>query len=158
MKRKLAAVVAAILALVAAAFYIHTQNTHRRAPLAFAIIAAAVITFFWFVAGASTSGGDPARDERVMRKAIAASIVMEYMVLVGTYAFWGEGSAPLPPMTALLIPNFTNIVGVVIAFYFGASAFVEAKARAGSNANDIEKGSEGADSPLHRRAQPTRGA
>jgi hypothetical protein len=39
---------------------------------------------------------------------------------------------PLPPITQTLLSNFTGIVGVVIAFYFGASAYVEAHSKRGT--------------------------
>ena len=130
MKRQAILVLSLILAIVAGGFYIHSRNTNVRAPLAFCVIAAALITFFWFVSPSRVSPTDAAFDEGALRKAIAASIVVGYLVLVGTFALWGERSGPLPEMTVLLIYSFTSIVVVVIAFYFGASAYVEAKSRA----------------------------
>ena len=120
---------AVMLATVAACFYIHHRNVVLREPLAFCVIAAALITFFWFLSRSKNDAASQLNDG-VLRKAIAASIVVEYIVLVGTFAFWGDSTvAQLPPMTALLVPSFTSIVGIVIAFYFGASAYVEARGR-----------------------------
>jgi hypothetical protein len=150
MKRQIALVLSLILAIVAAGFYIHTRNTDVRAPLAFCVIAPALITFFWFVSGSRGSPADTLFDDGVLRKATAGSIVVEYLVLVGTFAFWGEGTAPLPPMTALLIPSFTTIVGVVIAFYFGASAYVAARSRTQGGA--IKDGGNDKGSPDQPRA------
>ena len=58
-----------------------------------------------------------------MRTAMAGAIVVEYLTLVGTLAFFVQGE--LPPIAQTMITNFTTVVGIVIAFYFGASAFVQ---------------------------------
>jgi arginine exporter protein ArgO len=50
----------------------------------------------------------------------------------------------MPPIAQTMITNFTTVVGIVIAFYFGASAFVHLqrekqknrKAKADENAVD----------------------
>jgi hypothetical protein len=61
-----------------------------------------------------------------IRAKIAVSIVVEYMVMVGIVAFFhGWGNDPVPQVTQTLITNFTSIVGVVIAFFFGTSAYIE---------------------------------
>ena len=95
-------------------------------PEAFSTIAASLITFFWFIPG--VRAGDTAVDEAQQRKAIASAIVVQYLILVGSFAFWTE-KQPLPDVSKLLLNNFTTVVGIVIAFYFGASAYVEAKSR-----------------------------
>jgi hypothetical protein len=58
-----------------------------------------------------------------MRTAMAGAIVVEYLALVGTLAFFVQGE--MPPIAQTMITNFTTVVGIVIAFYFGASAFVQ---------------------------------
>jgi multisubunit Na+/H+ antiporter MnhC subunit len=130
MRRQNALVLASILVIFAIGFYVHTRNTDVQAPLAFCVIAAALITFFWFLPGSTGKGVGSPSEEGVLRRAIAASLVVEYLVLVGTFAFWGGTTESLAPMTQQLVTSFTTIVGVVIAFYFGASAYVEGKARA----------------------------
>ena len=65
--------------------------------------------------------------EGVLRGAIATAIVVQYLVLVGIVAFFGRGPEQLPPITQTMISSFTTIVGVVVAFYFGSSAYVEAE-------------------------------
>jgi len=69
--------------------------------------------------------------EAALRFAIAGAIVFEYLVMVGIVAFFKEGPDELPLITQAVISNFTAIVGVVIAFYFGASAYIEATKRRG---------------------------
>lgn len=93
------------------------------------MIAAASITFFWLVSDMRPALSKITFDEGALRRAIAGSIVVEYLVLVGVVAFWEGGPETLPPITQALITSFTTVVGVVIAFYFGSSAYVEAKTR-----------------------------
>lgn len=65
--------------------------------------------------------------ESALRHAIAGSIVLSYIVLVSITAFFKESTDTLPVLTQLLLSNFTMIVGVVIAAYFGSSAYIEGK-------------------------------
>jgi len=58
-----------------------------------------------------------------MRTAMAGAIVVEYLTLVGTLAFFVQGQ--MPPIAQTMLTSFTSVVGIVIAFYFGASAFVQ---------------------------------
>lgn len=95
-------------------------------PLSIAVIAAALIAFAFFI---SPQQSDEPKDEGRLRRAIAGAIVVEYLVLVGIVAFFGRGPEQLPPITQSLISSFTTIVGVVIAFYFGSSAYVEGQKR-----------------------------
>lgn len=65
--------------------------------------------------------------ESKLRSAIAGAVVVQYLVLVGTVACFENGPDKLPPITQTLITSFTTIVGIVIAFYFGSSAYVAAR-------------------------------
>jgi hypothetical protein len=64
-------------------------------------------------------------DER-LRSAIAASATLTYLVLVGTVGLFTTGGQ-IPPISQMLLTSFTATVGVIIAFYFGASAYVAGK-------------------------------
>ena len=114
-----------ILAIVASGLLLNKYWVPR-APLAFATIAAGVITFFYCVSARGfTSGG-----EGRMRGAIASAIIVQYIVMVGFVAYFTPSYSKeqqLDAVAAMLIPSFTSIVGVVIAFYFGASVYVEAQ-------------------------------
>jgi hypothetical protein len=90
--------------------------------LAMALVAVAVITFFGFLAY-----GDEPED---MRTAIAVALVTVYLVLVSEVAFFvlqEDGSATLDPLTKRMITSFTAIIGKVIPFYFGESAYVQTR-------------------------------
>jgi hypothetical protein len=115
-----------ILAIVASGLLLNKYWVPR-APLAFATIAAGVITFFYCV----SAGGFTSVGEGRMRGAIASAIIIQYIVMVGFVAYftpsYSKESQQLDAVAAMLIPSFTSIVGVVIAFYFGASVYVEAQ-------------------------------
>jgi len=55
---------------------------------------------------------------------IASSITIIYILLVVTWAFY-RSTGDLPQMTETLMSSFTSITGIVIAFYFGSSAYIE---------------------------------
>lgn len=129
-----------ILTLVASGIVLNNYWVPR-APLAFATVAAGVVTFFYFV----PPNGNAFVDEGRMRGAIASAIIIQYLVIVGFVAYFSPGDAKelsrVDAIAAMLIPSFTSIVGVVIAFYFGASAYVEAKKnRQNQEGNDVKKG------------------
>jgi hypothetical protein len=65
--------------------------------------------------------------ETSMRTAIASAIVAEYLALISMVTFSVGGPEQLSPIARTLVSSFTSIVGIVIAFYFGASAFVESR-------------------------------
>jgi len=46
---------------------------------------------------------------------------------VGIVAYFTKDSVKLPQIAETLIGSFTAVVGVVVAFYFGSSAFIEAR-------------------------------
>jgi hypothetical protein len=127
--------VAVILAVVAAGIYMTAKNAFDlgNAPVSFSSIAAAVITFFWLTPGSRASAAHTSADEGLQRRAIASAVLILYLILVGTFAFWRQDQT-MAEESKLLLNNFTTTVGIVIVFYFGASAYVEGKTRAQSGA------------------------
>jgi uncharacterized membrane protein len=113
-----------ILALLGGGIALERILNNTR-PIALATVAAALITFFVFAStmqGSPTAGLSP---ESRLRTAMASALVVEYVVLVGISAFIRQGPEKLLPLTATLLTSFTATIGVVVAFYFGASAYVE---------------------------------
>ena len=110
-------------------------------PLAFGTVAAGILTFF-NAQGTTTSSGHFAgsADER-LRSAIASAVVVQYLVLVGLVTYFTNEDAfgKLLPITQSLLASFTATVGIVIAFSFGASAYVEGK-RIEAKRTDAAKG------------------
>jgi hypothetical protein len=145
MDRNTSTLVTLILLIVATGLYLLDSFGLGRRPTAFCAIAAAMVTFFWFISGARRdSAGDFAS---AMRTGIAASLTVLYIILVGIFAFWQpyldqeNKPIPTPDITILLLNNFTYVIGVVIAFYFGSSVLVEARSRAAAGPDGTTKSS-----------------
>ena len=102
-------------------------------------IACGLITFFFFVAVGPDKSTSPPSDH-TLRMAIAAGVVVQYLVLVGFVAFFevtaGSPAPKFPPIAESLISSFTAIVGVVVAFYFGSSAYIESRSKTSSDRKD----------------------
>jgi peptidoglycan/LPS O-acetylase OafA/YrhL len=101
--------------------------------LAFGTGAIAILTFFGILPLDITETRDQAQGEARVRRAIAISVIVVYLVLVSTFAF-----LDVPPELEGLLLNFTTTTGVVMAFYFGSSAYLEAR-RASRPADAREK-------------------
>jgi hypothetical protein len=132
------AVTAMLLVLgVVAICVVLASRLDNDAPLSFGTAAAGIITFFHFVAvGRRTRQGEPASGEGSFRRAIAGAIIVEYIVLVGIVAYFKRPQEALPAITQALVTNLTTVVGIVIAFYFGSSAYVEASRARGARKAD----------------------
>lgn len=112
------------------------------APLAFCTPASGVITFFALLTerrnAVATTGGDNER----MRQAIASAVIVQYLVLVGIVAYFINGIEKLPPITETMLTSFTTVASVVVAFYFGASAFVDSKSKSKSEGEKSQPSTE----------------
>jgi hypothetical protein len=104
--------------------------------LAGSTLATSIITFFGFLMlGAGVNKNDPLND-RNLRFAIASSVVITYLVVVGMCTFFVKMDK-MPQITSVLLTSFTSMVGIVVAFYFGASAYSEIRIK---NADKKETG------------------
>jgi len=83
------------------------------------VVSAGIYAFAFFFSLSQAHSDENAVLRGSLRGAIAAGVVVEYLVLVGIVAFFNRGPERLPPITESLISSFTTIVGIVIAFYFG---------------------------------------
>ena len=95
-------------------------------PLGIASIATGLVTFFWLI-GWARKRSEPTDRDGMLRAAVAGAIVMQYLSMVGTATFFNVGSEDASNITQTLVSSFTAIVGIVIAFFFGASAYIEVK-------------------------------
>lgn len=96
-------------------------------PPIFAITATGILSFFGLLSYALRSKPDERLEDRDLRVAIAGSITTMYLILVG-YGVWVESSGTPDPIAENLMNSFSAVVGTVITFYFGASAYTDAKA------------------------------
>jgi hypothetical protein len=98
-------------------------------PPIFAIIATGILTFFGILFYAMPNAPDDSLQDRVLRLAITSSITTMYLTLVGFGVFMRKpADQATDPLAQSLITSFSSVVGVVIAFYFGTGAYLEARA------------------------------
>ncbi len=110
---------------------IGTDFYHNIKFLSFATIAVAFITFFGLLHIGMQAKQSSSLTDQDMRTAITASIIVTYLAITGMAAFFGGNFAEqmLPPISEMLLTNFTTVVGIVIAFYFGSTAYLDKKNR-----------------------------
>jgi len=107
-------------------------------PHSVSVIGAGMIGFVFALSWTREQSKGTDSTDTTIRSAIAVAIVIQYLVLVSIVSFfWSNGDdAKLPAITQTFVSNFTYVVGVVIAFYFGSSAYAQVgKARAEGKAN-----------------------
>ena len=93
----------------------------------FAILSTGLITFF----GILLQNLDAEKrnvSEQGMRLAIAGLVASTYITLLA-YSVFVTQKMELADFAENLVTNFTAIVGTVIAFYFGSSAYIEGRRR-----------------------------
>ena len=122
-------IVAAIILIMIVVCLALVRYFGNPAPLAFCTPAAGIITFFALLTERPLAQAGTGGDER-LRQAIAGAVIVQYLVLVGIVAYFINGVEKLPPITETMLTSFTTVASVVVAFYFGASAFVDAKGKA----------------------------
>jgi hypothetical protein len=90
----------------------------------------ALVTFFGLLVLGCAKAESASISESSNRTAFAGSIFILYLVVIATSAFYNTvkdkvDPAPLQRLTETMLQSFTTIIGIVVAFYFGSSAFVE---------------------------------
>lgn len=121
-----ACLVVAALALCLSLFVLALTNKWP-APLMYesvAVVAVGIITFFGFLYG--LKGPDQRLDDSAMRTAITAGLVSAYLVLVGLVSFI-HGDDSMPAITETMLGSFTALIALVVPFYFGSTAYVQAQ-------------------------------
>ncbi len=98
-------------------------------PTIFVIIITGMLTFFGFVSRNVHGKPDARIEDPDIRIAIAASLTMMYMVIAG-YGIWVTRLESPSPIAQTLLTSLSTLVGTVIAFYFGTSAYLEGKGKA----------------------------
>ena len=92
-------------------------------PVALSIGSVGIITFIGVLTLSNYLSRDPGLAKREMRKALAASFTLIYLVLLALVIF-----EPFPAETELaktVVGHFTWIVGIIIIFYFGSRSVEE---------------------------------
>jgi hypothetical protein len=100
-------------------------------------ISIGIIVFFGFIWIGLNSQKKFEYDTSNIRTTLTSSIIIVYLFIVCLTIFFREWSDKLDPLPQAMISNFTTIVGVVIAFYFTSSAYVDTRRKPkGTRAND----------------------
>ncbi|MBN2117530.1 MAG: hypothetical protein JW730_13215 [Anaerolineales bacterium] len=97
--------------------YLHVSN----AALSLMLVSVGLVTFYGTM-GMGITNRHRRLSKYDIRLAIVISLITVYIVLVGTVVFFTKGG-DLPPIAQTMITHFTTVVGVMIAFYFGAEAY-----------------------------------
>jgi hypothetical protein len=106
------------------------------AYFAFSMIALTLVTFFGFLIMGVKPNVNPPISSAVLRMAITIAIIALYLSVVALTTFFRNWSDDIQPLTQNMLSNFNTIVGVVIAFYFTSSAYIEGVERKKNKDND----------------------
>jgi hypothetical protein len=93
------------------------------------IISVAAITFSGLLMLCHGESSEAPISEAAMRSALAGTIVIVYVVLVSISTQALLVQQDHSTISDTLITSFTSIVGVVIASYFGASAYIQTRSK-----------------------------
>lgn len=94
--------------------------------LAMIAILLAFTTYFGFLSISQSIGEGMNSNTGTMRTAIASGILILYFFVISTSIFINR-SGTMSDFMNSMISNFTTTIGVIIPFYFGASAYVQAR-------------------------------
>lgn len=100
-----------------------------KGPFPVMVISIALITFVSLLLFNQPEDQNKKVDESSMRIAITGTVIIVYLTLVILFSYFQyspPGRGELPLVTQSLLTSFTSIVGIVIAFYFGSSAYIQA--------------------------------
>jgi FtsH-binding integral membrane protein len=97
-------------------------------PAMFGIASTGLIVFFGVIIQNLRSGTEKEISSESMRLATAGLITSTYIALVAYCVFLAE-TFKLAAFSETLVTNFTAVVGTVLAFFFGSSAYIEARTK-----------------------------
>ena len=92
--------------------------------LALTAILLGLVTFFGFMTLGHSLGAGWALNKGGMRTAITAAVVIVYFFVLAL-AIFIQSPDKIKPITESMLTSFTTITAVVIAFYFGSTAYVQ---------------------------------
>jgi small-conductance mechanosensitive channel len=127
---------ASVITLLSAAGVFLALYWDNNAPYIVVTVGTAAACFFGLLSLTQTSPARWELKEESMRTAIAGTIVVVYLVLVGIVGFFVIGPTELPGITQMMITSFTTVVSLVIVFYFGSSAYVQAQREKNGSGKD----------------------
>jgi len=93
-------------------------------PVALSIGCVGVITFVGVLTLSNYLSRDPELAKKEMRKAIAATFTLVYLIFLALVIF-GEAFVAETGLAETIVGHFTWIVGIIIIFYFGSRSVEE---------------------------------
>ena len=93
-------------------------------PVALSIGCVGVITFVGVLVLSNYLSHDPELAKKEIRKAIAASFTLVYLVFLALVVF-GEAFPAETELAKTVVGHFTWIVGIIMVFYFGSRSVEE---------------------------------
>lgn len=112
--------------------------------LAMSSMIIALVTFFGLLAVSESSGRGWGLNKGSMRGAVAATILVVYLNVLSMNAF-APYQAEMSDMMGTMVNSFTYIVGTMIPFYFGASAYVQGRSM------EVDKDMKSAETPKDQK-------
>ncbi len=117
---------ALILAVTIVGGLLLSWKTNHPAFIAMTVALTSIFTFFGVLSLPISGGSSEGITESGLRAAIATALIVQYILLISISAFAnGPANERANPISQTLIANFTVVIGIVLAFYFGSSAYVE---------------------------------
>jgi len=107
-------------------FLAGNTGTHYWYYAMFAIVATGLITFFGILIQNLEAEEDKNVSTQSMRLAITGLVTSSYIALQAYLLFIPENTQ-LAKVSETLLTNFTAVVGTVIAFFFGSTAYIEGR-------------------------------
>ena len=116
-----------LILLIVIASFIFSAIISSQTPriLSGMMVAVGLVSFFGFL-GLGVNRRDQNLSKTDIRLATVVSVLIFYLVLVGTVSMFVKGGE-LPPISNTMLNHFTTVVGVVVAFYFGTEAYLVAQ-------------------------------
>ena len=129
--RSLAAIAAFIIAVVVAGI-VATRLFEHSSFLSLMLVLVALVAFFGLLMSPGATNEDGTVREARIRLAIAATLVIVYVVFFGTTVFFRDPKAT-SGFAEKMLETLTTMLTVVLPFYFGASAVAEYGKRGGES-------------------------
>ena len=123
-KRKTGVTVIALLVVALDILALALGTLIDAVPIALSLGCIGIITFVGVLMLTNYLSHDLGFAKKEMRKALAASFTMVYLIFLALVVF-GETSAEETELAKTIVGHFTWVVGVIITFYFGSRLLEE---------------------------------